>query len=217
MEKSTRMEKILNAKSVAVILFGTAAGYYVYSKVAFAWEQRGKKLPPVYRNGLYLPVAGAAFQFLSDPLALARRAEKELGDVFTIKVFGQRLTFMSGPDAQVPPPTPTARAQQAAGKPPPQHPRRWRAMRLHEALTAAPQENFFRARDDQLSQQVRKQRCPPPLPALRPPPRAARALNAACCRAGGLPLLRPALWSQRRLRRRSLQAHGAGTPRGRRP
>ncbi|KAJ1475712.1 hypothetical protein T484DRAFT_1827399, partial [Baffinella frigidus] len=103
----------MSLKGAVAVLVGTAAGMYVYSVVSFAWKHRGKKLPPIYNSGLIVPVAGAAFQFLTDPLKLARRAEKELGDVFTIKVFGARLTFMSGPDAQ---------------------------------------ENFFRARDDQLSQ-----------------------------------------------------------------
>lgn len=41
-----------------------------------------------------------AAQFLWDPLAMARIAEKEYGDVFTVEVFGQRLTFMIGPEAQ---------------------------------------------------------------------------------------------------------------------
>ncbi|EKX39609.1 p450 superfamily protein [Guillardia theta CCMP2712] len=77
-------------------------------------EYRGRKLPPVYREGLHVPLLGAALQFLSDPLKMARRAQDVHGDIFTVYVLGKRLTFMCGPDAQ---------------------------------------ENFCRARDDELSQQ----------------------------------------------------------------
>eukprot|EP00287_Rhodomonas_sp_CCMP768_P014655 CAMPEP_0196758384 /NCGR_PEP_ID=MMETSP1091-20130531/104159_1 /TAXON_ID=302021 /ORGANISM="Rhodomonas sp., Strain CCMP768" /LENGTH=441 /DNA_ID=CAMNT_0042107203 /DNA_START=239 /DNA_END=1564 /DNA_ORIENTATION=+ len=54
----------------------------------------------MYSSGIQLPFLGAAVQFLTDPLKMAFRAERELGDIFTIVVFGKRMTFMSGPDAQ---------------------------------------------------------------------------------------------------------------------
>ena len=68
--------------------------------VDLSMQHAGKKLPPIYSKGLVLPLIGAAPQFLTDPLAMARKAEKSYGDVFTAEVFGQRLTFMIGPEAQ---------------------------------------------------------------------------------------------------------------------
>jgi hypothetical protein len=60
----------------------------------------GKKLPPVYNKGLILPVLGAAAQFLWDPLAMGARGHAAYGDIFTVHVFGKRLTFVCGPEAQ---------------------------------------------------------------------------------------------------------------------
>ncbi len=75
-------------------------GLWFYKKILFWNKTRGMKLPPIYTSGIQLPILGAAVQFLTDPLKMAFRAEKELGDIFTIMVFGMRITFMSGPDAQ---------------------------------------------------------------------------------------------------------------------
>mmetsp|Transcript_39593 Transcript_39593/g.81072 ORF Transcript_39593/g.81072 Transcript_39593/m.81072 type:complete len:496 (+) Transcript_39593:40-1527(+) len=78
-----------------------ATGLYVFvSNARFALKYKGKKLPPVYKGGFQLPILGAVTQFLWDPLAMARRAEAEVGDIFTVIICGQRLTFMSGPEAQ---------------------------------------------------------------------------------------------------------------------
>eukprot|EP00285_Hemiselmis_virescens_P011726 CAMPEP_0173393706 /NCGR_PEP_ID=MMETSP1356-20130122/22263_1 /TAXON_ID=77927 ORGANISM="Hemiselmis virescens, Strain PCC157" /NCGR_SAMPLE_ID=MMETSP1356 /ASSEMBLY_ACC=CAM_ASM_000847 /LENGTH=494 /DNA_ID=CAMNT_0014351765 /DNA_START=13 /DNA_END=1497 /DNA_ORIENTATION=+ len=90
-----------------------AGAYLAYSELAFRAKHKGKKLPPVYTEFGCLPIIGAAIPFLIDPLALARRAEAKCGDCFTIKIFGLRITFLDGPEAQ---------------------------------------ENFCRARDDELSQ-----------------------------------------------------------------
>uniref|UniRef100_A0A7S0VS43 Uncharacterized protein n=1 Tax=Hemiselmis tepida TaxID=464990 RepID=A0A7S0VS43_9CRYP len=90
-----------------------AGAYLLYSELAFWLRNRGKKLPPTYWEFGCLPIIGAAIPFLIDPLALARRAEAKCGDCFTLHIFGMRITFLDGPDAQ---------------------------------------ENFCRARDDELSQ-----------------------------------------------------------------
>jgi sterol 14-demethylase len=102
-------------KVVAGCSVVAAAGLWsALGNLSFALKNRNKKLPPVYSEWGCLPIVGAAIPFLIDPLALARRAEAKCGDCFTIYIFGKRITFLSGPDAQ---------------------------------------ENFCKARDDELSQQ----------------------------------------------------------------
>jgi len=90
------------SKLVPVLAGVAVVGVIWYNLKRQLWFARysSVKLPPIYNQGLILPVLGAAAQFLSDPLAMARKAEKQYGDVFTVEVFGQRLTFMVGPEAQ---------------------------------------------------------------------------------------------------------------------
>ena len=99
---------------VLIWFAGVGGVWLLWKRLKQYLEYRGRKLPPVYREGLHVPLLGAALQFLSDPLKMARRAQDVHGDIFTVYVLGKRLTFMCGPDAQ---------------------------------------ENFCRARDDELSQQ----------------------------------------------------------------
>jgi hypothetical protein len=96
------MDAFLSNWRVSVPAAAAAGGalYMLYAEASFRLKNRGKTLPPVYWEFGCLPIVGAAIPFLIDPLALARRAEKRCGDCFTIKIFGMRITFLSGPDAQ---------------------------------------------------------------------------------------------------------------------
>jgi len=96
------MDAFLSNWRVSVPAAAAAGGalYMLYAEASFRLKNRGKTLPPVYWEFGCLPLVGAAIPFLIDPLALARRAEKKCGDCFTIKIFGMRITFLSGPDAQ---------------------------------------------------------------------------------------------------------------------
>ena len=96
------MDAFLSNWRVSVPAAAAAGGalYMLYAEASFRLKNRGKTLPPVYWEFGCLPIVGAAIPFLIDPLALARRAEKKCGDCFTIKIFGMRITFLSGPDAQ---------------------------------------------------------------------------------------------------------------------
>ena len=59
-----------------------------------------KPLPPCYPSRI--PWLGAGLAFGRAPLQFAERCYRQYGDVFTIPVSGQRLTFLVGPDAHKP-------------------------------------------------------------------------------------------------------------------
>lgn len=60
----------------------------------------GYNLPPVVSS--LIPFVGSGLSFAGGPLQYTTDAYKKYGDIFTMKVFGQRLTFLVGPDAHVP-------------------------------------------------------------------------------------------------------------------
>lgn len=55
-----------------------------------------KQLPPLLAGGL--PVIGHTVDFLRDPVALLRRAQQQLGDVFRFRIIGQEFTVVAGPE-----------------------------------------------------------------------------------------------------------------------
>ena len=93
---------LLRSWKVAVpCTVATIAGIWMaIQRAQFNAKHAGKKLPPVYNKGIMLPFFGAAAQFLWDPLAMGRKGHVVYGDVFTVHVFGKRITFLCGPDAQ---------------------------------------------------------------------------------------------------------------------
>jgi sterol 14-demethylase len=57
----------------------------------------GLKEPPRLSNGL--PLVGHTVEFLTQPLKMLERAQKELGEIAGIQVAGKRIVAMFGPDA----------------------------------------------------------------------------------------------------------------------
>eukprot|EP00741_Cyanophora_paradoxa_P025195 tig00000350_g24320.t1 len=55
-----------------------------------------KNAPPLVSSTI--PFVGPIFAFLQDPLKLAKYGYEKYGEIFTIKLFGYRLTFMVGPE-----------------------------------------------------------------------------------------------------------------------
>ena len=70
--------------------------------VATAMRKRSEKSsdgsshqPPQYATGL--PLLGPFMAFAKDPLATVRDAQKQCGDVFTIRLLTEQVTFLIGP------------------------------------------------------------------------------------------------------------------------
>jgi hypothetical protein len=53
-------------------------------------------LPPFYSEPGYLPWLGSLVQFATGPRKFLQRAALAKGDVFTIQLFGKRMTFLTG-------------------------------------------------------------------------------------------------------------------------
>ena len=101
LDLKTLLNLVKDQRVAAPCAIATVAGTWIVVKNALSMSKcRGKKLPPVYNKGLILPFFGAATQFLWDPLELGARGHATYGDIFTVYVFGKRLTFICGPEAQ---------------------------------------------------------------------------------------------------------------------
>lgn len=82
---------IAAASSVAIL----ALAYNRSSKSGA--KESGAKPPAYYSPGL--PLIGSIMKFGSDPLETVRQGRKQCGDVFTIKLFHENVTFLIGPTA----------------------------------------------------------------------------------------------------------------------
>ena len=58
-------------------------------------ETRKRSAPPEWRAGM--PLVGPFMAFASDPLGTVSRARKDCGDVFTIRLLTEKVTFLVGP------------------------------------------------------------------------------------------------------------------------
>ena len=57
-----------------------------------------KDLPPFYAEYPYIPWLGSLVQFATGPREFLQRAAAAKGDVFTIRLFGKSMTFLTGTD-----------------------------------------------------------------------------------------------------------------------
>ena len=57
----------------------------------------GRKLPPTVNTGV--PLFGGLLAFLSGPMALLEKYQKNYGEVFSVNLFHKRMTFLVGPIA----------------------------------------------------------------------------------------------------------------------
>ena len=57
---------------------------------------RRKDLPPFYLEAGYIPWLGSLAQFATGPREFLQRAALAMGDVFTIQLFGKKMTFLIG-------------------------------------------------------------------------------------------------------------------------
>ena len=74
---------------VAVILVVIAAD--VMSRTVF----KSRKTPPLI--DARIPIIGGLLEFLKGPMGLMARAFPKFGEVFTVPVFHERITFLIGP------------------------------------------------------------------------------------------------------------------------
>ncbi|KAL6074999.1 Sterol 14-demethylase [Balamuthia mandrillaris] len=64
------------------------------------YKNTNQKLPPIVSG--WIPFVGVGLNFASGPLQYATQVYKQKGEIFTLKLFGKRLTFLVGPEAHVP-------------------------------------------------------------------------------------------------------------------
>lgn len=57
---------------------------------------RTDRLPPLFEGGY--PLIGHTIEFVREPVALMRRAQQTLGDVFRFRIVGQEFTVVAGPE-----------------------------------------------------------------------------------------------------------------------
>ena len=69
-----------------------AAGVALYKRFA---DKQLVDEPPLVSSSL--PIAGCAFQYGRDAGAFLRRCQERYGDVFTVPIFGRRMTFVLNP------------------------------------------------------------------------------------------------------------------------
>lgn len=79
------------------ILLGVVAAYLV---ALFSWRQQPRNTPP--QEAGIVPWLGVAASFAKNPLKFVWSEYQKLGEIFTLKIAGQRLTFLMGPEAHVP-------------------------------------------------------------------------------------------------------------------
>eukprot|EP01087_Luapelamoeba_hula_P015814 TRINITY_DN477_c0_g1_i1.p1 TRINITY_DN477_c0_g1~~TRINITY_DN477_c0_g1_i1.p1 ORF type:complete len:487 (-),score=98.66 TRINITY_DN477_c0_g1_i1:70-1530(-) len=65
-----------------------------------ARKYAGLNLPP-QEQGI-IPFVGVGLNFASGPLQYATKVYKEKGEIFTLTMFGKRMTFLVGPEAHMP-------------------------------------------------------------------------------------------------------------------
>ena len=62
------------------------------------WLLRPSNHPPFYWEWPYLPWLGSLVQFATQPREFLQRAAARCGNVFTIQLFGKKMTFLMGTD-----------------------------------------------------------------------------------------------------------------------
>lgn len=60
------------------------------------WLLRPKNEPPFYCEFPYIPWLGSLVQFATQPREFLERAATRCGNVFTIQLFGKKMTFLMG-------------------------------------------------------------------------------------------------------------------------
>lgn len=88
---SSSLVKALQANRTPVLIALLLALFAYYKKQ----QQQPSNIPPSYSPGL--PLVGGFMAFASDPLACVRAARKACGDVFTIRLITEQVTFLVGP------------------------------------------------------------------------------------------------------------------------
>lgn len=62
------------------------------------WLLRPRHHPPFYCEFPYIPWLGSIVQFATQPREFLQRAANHCGPVFTIQLFGKKMTFLFGTD-----------------------------------------------------------------------------------------------------------------------
>jgi sterol 14-demethylase len=88
------------AHPVLVGLAGVVIVLALAAKINHWRKYGGYKLPPAVAS--WIPFVGAGLSFAGGPLQFVTKMYKQYGEIFTIPMFGQRLTFLVGPEAHVP-------------------------------------------------------------------------------------------------------------------
>ncbi|MCU0443552.1 MAG: cytochrome P450 [Microscillaceae bacterium] len=71
-----------------------------FNSFAEYWRKNFTKNPlPQIPGNLRIPFVGDTFQFLKDPIALFAQKQKQYGDIFKVRLFGENVVFMLGAEA----------------------------------------------------------------------------------------------------------------------
>ena len=75
---------------------GAVAAAYIISSLLSFVSRLSQNLPPFYSEYPYIPWLGSLVQFATGPREFLQRAALAKGDVFTIRLFGKSMTFLTG-------------------------------------------------------------------------------------------------------------------------
>jgi len=85
-------QKLITASAISVTLSG---GLFLLFRARKRNQKSLIKPPPEYSPGL--PIIGPFLAFASDPLGTVRKARAKKGDVFTLRMLTEKVTFLIGP------------------------------------------------------------------------------------------------------------------------
>lgn len=77
------------------MLAGVAIVLYLLLQIK-EWLFAPANLPPMYSEFPTLPFLGSIYQYATGPREFLQRGQKKMGDIFTIKLFGARMTYLMG-------------------------------------------------------------------------------------------------------------------------
>lgn len=86
---------IVSSLSPGVLVAGSVGAAIAVNSI-LQWCLRPKNHPPFYYEFPYIPWLGSLVQFATQPREFLERAATRCGNVFTIQLFGKKMTFLMG-------------------------------------------------------------------------------------------------------------------------
>lgn len=80
------------------LLLAAAVAFFLWQNHRPRRAQRGEKLPPLVA-GSWFPFFGAIVKFGKEPMRTVMQCSEQFGDIFTLKIVGRHMTFLTSKEA----------------------------------------------------------------------------------------------------------------------